>query len=401
MKIALVCPASLPATQFGGIVFLAVDLAQEISEMGHNVTIYTTDLDFSNGPNKFNKKLPRIEKFEKFLINRTHVWFSLKLFFVNTSMSKEIENDKPDIIHTIGLRSFQSIIAWRVSKKLNIPLVVSDQGGLTTHPFLTESGFFLKTLYKIQDFFIRKIINDASVISVANEYEQKIFSSLNKKSRIEIIRNGINLKKLVSKHNFKEKYQINSNFILFVGRFSKSKGIETLINAFSIVKNELKDSDIHLVIMGVDFGYQAEMEKLIKKINLSKEIKVIKNPPRDDVISAYGESEFLVLPSQWELSPLVPLESFAFKKPVISTNSHGIPYTVQNNKNGILVEPENSLELSNAIVKLLNDSELREKLGLSGYNFVNEECNCVSMAKNSLKLYEDILEEMQNELNNE
>ena len=401
MKIALVCPASLPATQFGGIVFLAVDLAQEISEMGHNVTIYTTDLDFSNGPNKFNKKLPRIEKFEKFLINRTHVWFSLKLFFVNTSMSKEIENDKPDIIHTIGLRSFQSIIAWRVSKKLNIPLVVSDQGGLTTHPFLAESGFFLKTLYKIQDFFIKKIINDASVISVANEYEQKIFSSLNKKSRIEIIRNGVNLKKLVSKHNFKEKYQINSNFILFVGRFSKSKGIETLINAFSIVKNELKDSNIHLVIMGVDFGYQAEMEKLIKKLNLSEEIKVIKNPPRDDVISAYGESEFLVLPSQWELSPLVPLESFAFKKPVISTNSHGIPYTVQNNKNGILVEPENSFELSNAIVKLLNDSELREKLGQSGYNFVNEECNCVSMAKNSLKLYEDILEEMQNKLNNE
>jgi len=401
MKIALVCPASLPATQFGGIVFLAVDLAQEISEMGHNVTIYTTDLDFSNGPNKFNKKLPRIEKFEKFLIKRTHVWFSLKLFFVNTSMSKEIENDKPDIIHTIGLRSFQSIIAWRVSKKLNIPLVVSDQGGLTTHPFLAESGFFLKTFYKIQDFFIRKIINDASVISVANEYEQKIFSILNKKSRIEIIRNGVNLKKLVSKHNFKEKYQINSNFILFVGRFSKSKGIETLINAFSIVKNELKITDIHLVIMGVDFGYQAEMEKLIKKLNLSEEIKVIKNPPRDDVISAYGESEFLVLPSQWELSPLVPLESFAFKKPVISTNSHGIPYTVQNNKNGILVEPENSLELSNAIMKLLNDSKLREKLGLSGYNFVNEECNCVSMAKNSLKLYENILEEMQNELNNE
>ena len=400
MKIALVCPASLPATQFGGIVFLAVDLAREISEMGHNVTIYTTDLDFSNGPNKFNKKLPRIEKFEKFLINRTHAWFSLKLFFVNTSMSKEIENDKPDIIHTIGLRSFQSIIAWRVSKKLNIPLVVSDQGGLTTHPFLDESGVFLKTLYKIQDFFIRKIINDASVISVANEYEQKIFSNLNKKSRIKIIRNGINLKKLVSKHNFKEKYQINSKFILFVGRFSKSKGIETLINAFNIVKNELKDSDTHLVIMGVDFGYQDEMEKLIKKLNLSEEIKVIKNPPRDDVISAYGESEFLVLPSRWELSPLVPLESFAFKKPVISTNSHGIPYTVQNNKNGILVEPENSVELSTAIMKLLNDSKLREKLGVSGYNFVNEECNCVSMAKNSLKLYEDILEEMQNDLNN-
>jgi len=201
----------------------------------------------------------------------------------------------------------------------------------------------------------------------------------------------VNLKSLVSKKNFKKEYQIDSNFILFVGRFSKSKGIETLIKAFNIIKNELKFSDICLVIMGVDFGYQNEMEELINKLNLSKNIIVIKNPPRDDVISAYGESEFLILPSQWELSPLVPLEAFAFKKPVISTNSHGIPYTVHDNKNGLLVEPENPVQLANAIAKLLNNSELREKLGLTGYNFVHEECNCVSMAKNSLKLYEKIL----------
>ena len=115
MKIALVCPASLPAIQFGGIVFLAVDLAREFSELGHDVTIYTTDLDFANGPTKFNKALPRLEKFEKFKINRTHTWFSLKLFFVNPAIYKQIKNDKPDIIHTIGLRSFQSLMAWFVS----------------------------------------------------------------------------------------------------------------------------------------------------------------------------------------------------------------------------------------------------------------------------------------------
>ena len=397
MKVALVCPASLPATQFGGIVFLAVDLAREISEMGHEVTIYTTDLDFSNGPNKFSKILPRIEKLEKFKINRTHTWFSLKLFFFNPSMYNEIKNDKPDIIHTIGLRSFQSIIAWRISKKINIPLVVSDQGGLTTHPDLYESGLFLKILYNIQNFFIKRIINHASAISAANEYEKEIFSNLNKESKVKIIRNGVNLKSLVSKQNFKKKYQINSKFILFVGRFSKVKGIETLIYACNNIKNELKTSGVRLVIMGVDFGYQDEMLALIKKLDLSEEIMVIKNPPRDDVISAYGESEFLVLPSQWELSPLVPLESFAFKKPVISTNSHGIPYTVQNNKNGILVEAENPVELSNAIMKLLKDTELRDKFGLYGYDFVHNECNCVSMAKNSLKLYEKILKNNQNE----
>jgi glycosyltransferase involved in cell wall biosynthesis len=394
MKIALVCPASFPATQFGGIVFLAIDLAREISEMGHDVTIYTTDLDFSNGSNKFNKQLPRVEKFEKFTINRTHVWFSLKLFFINTAMSREIENNKPDIIHTIGLRSYQSIVAWRISKKIKVPLVVSDQGGLTTHPFLNESGLFFKILYKIQNYFIKKIINHSAMISAANEYEKDIFLNMSKKSQIKIIRNGVNLKNLVSTQNFKIKYKINSKFILFVGRFSESKGIETLIDAFNIINNNF--SDIHLVIMGVDFGFEKTMEELIIKFNLSKKILVIKNPPREDVISAYGESEFLVLPSQWELSPLVPLESFAFKKPVISTKSHGIPFTIQDNKNGILVDPEKPDQLAKAITKLLLDDDLRIKLGLSGYNFVHDECNCVSMAKNSLKLYEQILKNNDN-----
>ena len=396
MKIAIVCPASLPATQFGGIVFLAVDLAREISEIGHDVTIYTTDLDFSNGPNKFNRNLPSLEKFEKFKINRTHVWFSLKLFFINTSMLEQIEKDKPDIIHTIGLRSYQSIVAWRASKKLKIPLIVSDQGGLTTHPFLTESSIVLQILYKIQNYFIKKIIKDSTAISAANEYEKEIFLNINKKSNIKIIRNGVNLQTLVSKQNFREKYKINSKFILFVGRFSKSKGIETLVNSFNILKNEKEIADTKLVIMGVNFGFEKEMEGLIKKFNLLDRILVIKNPPREDVISAYGESEFLVLPSQWELSPLVPLESFAFKKPVISTRSHGIPFTVKDGKTGILVEPENPDELSKAITKLLRDNELRERLGISGYEFVHEECNCISMAKNSLRLYEQVLENNDN-----
>ena len=391
MKIALVCPASLPATQFGGIVFLSIDLAREFSELGHDVTIYTSDLDFANGPTKFNKSLPRLEKFEKFKINRTHTWFSVKLYFVNPDIYKQIKNDNPDIIHTIGLRSFQSLMAWFVSKKTNIPLVISDQGGLTTHPFLKQSGIFFKIIYKIQNFFIKRIISDSSAISAANEYEKEIFLTFNKNSKIKIIRNGVNLKTLVSQEDFKQKYKIDNKFILFVGRFSKSKGIETLLHACSIIKNELKSQNISLVIMGVDFGYQDEMLKLISMLKLDDSVVVIKNPPRDDVIAAYEQSEFLVLPSYWELSPLVPLESFVFKKPVISTKAHGIPYTVQDKVNGLLVEPDNPNDLSKAIIELLENKVMREKLGLAGYEFVHKECNCVSMAQNSLALYHEII----------
>ena len=396
MKIAIVCPASLPATQFGGIVFLAVDLAREISALGHDVTIYTTDLDFSNGPNKFNQELPRTEKIENYFINRTHSWFSVKLFFINPGIYKQILQDKPDIIHTIGLRSFQSIMAWLVSRKIKAPLISTDQGGLTTHPFLKESGLFFNLIYKIQNYFIKLILKHSSIVCAANEYEKDIFLELYQKSNIEIVRNGVNLKSLVSNQNFRENYQIKSDFILFVGRFSKSKGIDVLIDAINIIRDDLVKMKTKLVIMGVDFGYQKEMIRTIESLKLTEQIIIIKNPPREDVISAYGESQFLVLPSVWELSPLVPLESFAFKKPVISTNSHGIPFTVQNNKNGILVEPDNSTELANAIKNLLEHPDIIKKLGEEGYDFVKSECNCVSMASNILNLYEKTIKNNEN-----
>ena len=55
-------------------------------------------------------------------------------------------NDQHDIIHTIGVRSFQSFIAALVSKQKKIPLVIADQGGLTTHPEL-KSGSLLKKFF--------------------------------------------------------------------------------------------------------------------------------------------------------------------------------------------------------------------------------------------------------------
>lgn len=134
MKIAITCPASLPATQFGGIMFLCVNIARKISDQGHEVTIYSTDLDFANNPSTFNKKLPRIEKVDNFYIKRTHVWFFKFLFFINPRMYFQMMKDDIDVIHAVGIRSFQALIATLVSKRKRIPLVISDQGGLTTHP---------------------------------------------------------------------------------------------------------------------------------------------------------------------------------------------------------------------------------------------------------------------------
>ena len=390
MKIGITCPASLPATQFGGILFLGVDIARELSNLNHQVTIYTTDLDFANNPNTFNKKLPREENVQNFKIKRSHVWFSLKLFFVNPGIYFHMINDEQDVIHTIGIRSFQSLIAALVARKKKIPLVISDQGGLTTHPDLHTKNIWTKILYKIQSPMIQFVINRAKKIIVANEYEKKIFVELTDESKIEVVRNGINLGSMKSSVKFKKKYALNCNYFLFLGRFHKVKGIDLLLKAIHLIKNHPLMSNVKLVIMGVDFGFESEMFEMIKQMQLENVVQVIKNPPREDVIASYNESEFLVLPSRWELSPLTPLEGFAFKKPTISTKAHGIPYTLHDRKDSILVESEDFKELSDKIVELLNDKIKCTQLGIEGYQYVQKECNSKKMTHQILNIYEKI-----------
>ena len=130
------------------------------------------------------------------------------------------------------------------------------------------------------------------------------------------------------------------------------------------------------------------MLKMIKEMDLNGVVKVIKNPTREDVIAAYNQCEFLVLPSRWELSPLTPLEGFAFKKPTISTTAHGIPYTLHDRKDSILVEMENFKELSDKIVELLDDKTKCERFGMEGYEYVHKECNSKKMTQEILNIYE-------------
>ena len=395
MKIGLVSPASLPATQFGGILFLMLDIAREASNLGHEVTIYTTDLDFANNPYTFNKNLPKKEKIDNFHIVRSHVWFYKQLFFVNPGMYFQMIRDSQDVIHTIGLRSFQSLVAAFVAKKKNIPLIISDQGGLTTHPELIQNSTSKKLLYRLQLPFIKFIIKQASKIIVPNEYEKQIFLDrrfgLENSEKITIIKNGVNMSSLTSTINFKKKYDLDMPFILFLGRFSRVKGLDILLNAIKIIKNSNFSKQIKFVIMGVDFGFQQQMFEMIKKLDIKNMVHVIKNPPRDDVIAAYRETEFLVLPSRWELSPLTPLEGFVFKKSMISTNVHGIPSTINNGENCILIENEDFEELATQIMKLINDPDMCIKLGEAGYNMVQNECNSKSMTEKILNVYNKLI----------
>ncbi len=125
---------------------------------------------------------------------------------------------------------------------------------------------------------------------------------------------------------------------------------------------------------------------------------MIKNPPREYVISAYNQCKFLVLPSKWELSPLTPLEGFACKKTVISTTAHGIPHTITHDENCLLVPPSNPQKLADAIIELLQNPSKCQKLAESGFNMVNREGNLDSMSNGMFQVYEDTIRSNENDL---
>jgi len=83
-----------------------------------------------------------------------------------------------------------------------------------------------------------------------------------------------------------------------------------------------------------------------------------------------------------------PLEGFAFKKPTISTKAHGIPYTLDDGKNSILVESENFNELGNKIIELLSDKTKCKELGMNGYEHIHKTCNSQEMVQHMLRIYE-------------
>ena len=89
-------------------------------------------------------------------------------------------------------------------------------------------------------------------------------------------------------------------------------------------------------------------------------------------------------------SPLTPLEGFAFKKAVISTNTHGIPHVVKDRENGLLVEPEDYRSLASAILQLLRNDRECTQYGLAGYELVQNICNSKKMARSTLEIYQHI-----------
>lgn len=158
----------------------------------------------------------------------------------------------------------------------------------------------------------------------------------------------------------KRKYGIRGEFILFVGRLEPQKNIPSLLDAYGSLYRAGKVSQ-ELVIAGErGWLYEGIFERA-KALELEDKVIFPGFVPEGDLPALYSAASLLVYPSFYEGFGLPPLEAMACGTPVVTSNTSSLPEVV--GEAGLMVDPEDSAALAQAIHRVLNDESLRRTRG--------------------------------------
>jgi phosphatidyl-myo-inositol dimannoside synthase len=158
--------------------------------------------------------------------------------------------------------------------------------------------------------------------------------------------------------------------VLTVGRWmsnEKYKGLDHLVAAMSILKNELPDLRLVAIGSGDDLN---RIRTMARDDGLGDRVQFLSSVSRPELASYYAHCDLFALPSAGEGFGLVFLEAMAFGKSVIGGAHGGTPDVVEDGKTGYLVRHGDLPQLCGAIRRLIENETLRRKLGERGRDFV-------------------------------
>jgi phosphatidylinositol alpha-1,6-mannosyltransferase len=211
--------------------------------------------------------------------------------------------------------------------------------------------------------------------------------------RITVMPNGTNPDEFypTETSEFRNKLDLNNKrIVMTITRLVPRKGVDTVLRAMRSVVKKYEDV-LYLIVGG---GYDLErLESLVSEFNLKNNVRFLGKVPHSKVKSYYNLCDVFVMtprtePLNIEGFGIVYLEANACGKPVIGSTSGGIPDAIIDGKTGLLVEEDNPEQLANAILQLLDDSNLAEKLGKQGRERVINETNWDTIAH---KIHEKML----------
>ena len=353
-----------------------MELAKELHKTGEFQITFICDYD-----EKFEKQLPDYFKYYPVQMRRGVNLDGIKAI---RDIYRIIKKEKFDLVQysTPNASCYTSIAAWLANVKVRLYC----QWGIVYVGFTGVKRTIFKCIEKMVCSLSTHIEPD-SHSNLKFSIEEKLYN--NKKGHVvwNGSASGVNLnkfdfdKKEEYKKNIREKYMLTEDSFLygFVGRITRDKGINELLEAFKVINNE--DPNAYLLLVGSEDNVATLNQDLYA---WSKECKNVIYCGFTNVVEQYMAAvDCYVLPSYREGFGLGVVEAEAMGTPVIVSNIPGPIDAMISDVTGLVVDKKDAKSLENAMRTMKNDETLRNKLSLE----------CGDFAKNNFeqkKLFEQI-----------
>jgi glycosyltransferase involved in cell wall biosynthesis len=177
------------------------------------------------------------------------------------------------------------------------------------------------------------------------------------------------------------------NYIVYFGRISYEKGLDTLIGAFQKL-----NPPIDLYIIGRSYDGEAERLKALIEPHSKSCIRFPGFQTGQTLTKWISEALFSVVPSRWyDNAPLSIYESFLNGTPVLASRIGGIPEQVQEGITGQLFEPDSSDDMAQKMKMMLSDREKLVQMGIAGRSYVKKNLLIKDQMDSLMKLFETVI----------
>ena len=264
-----------------------------------------------------------------------------------------IRRTQPDIIH--GHSSIGGAFARLAALGTGVPVVYTPHG-------LSRARWAMATERLLKERTNRMIAVSES------ERDFAIANGVVPRNRVVVIRNGVDSeppppleRPLRSSLGLAETVPL----IGCVGRLTWQKAPEVFVAASEIVSNVVPEARFVLIGAGL---LRELVERAVTEAQIDDRFHLIPSLP--NAAAALGELDVFALPSRFEGGPYTPLEAMRARTPVVVTDVAGSRDLVDNEFNGLVVNPDRPDELAAAIVRLLRNPDLRSTLARNGTHTV-------------------------------
>ena len=300
------------------------------------------------------------------------------------AIKKILKKEKVDVIHAHWIVP-QGYLAALIKRKYNIPYIVSAHAG-DVFPLKSR---FLRRFGKIA-------LENCDYCTVNSRATGESVKKVSNIKNISVIPMGVDLSNFSPKRKSEKiikKFDIQKEFLLFVGRLAEKKGLKYLLLAMPAVIKKFPQAKLMIIGSGPS---KSELEDLAKKLKITNNI-IFTGKIRNDMLSKYyASADLFVGPSiitksgDTEGLGIVFLEALASGTTVIGSNVGGIPDIIKDGKTGLLVEQKNWKELASKIIMLLENKKLRGSLIKEGQKHIKKNYEWSILAEKFDKILEKI-----------